>query len=262
MRRAGRHMRRSHIRRGSIAWSLAASVLLPGVLASCDPCSGVLSCSPDTYLSATGQIVDAETRQGVDGVRIDAIRVAGIAVERDSLSTVTSDGGFWRIEFTPASSGSLDADFQVSPPGVASYRLHGVHLTTREHRGDANLNERWVTVLYFYHLLELFTGGAADQRVENAQVTFTRTGGVALLGPGVSSGSYHGTTDFGGRMPLFPWTGANAVFPVEDGQVIGTMTIIAPGMAPLVVPGLALEASHIYRDGAAIERYEIFPASP
>jgi hypothetical protein len=241
---------------------LVASILLSGVLTSCDPCSGIASCSSGAYLSATGQIVDAESRQGVDGVRIDAIRVGGIEVEKDSLSTVTSNGGFWRLEFSPTSAGTLDADFQVSPPGVASYRLHGVRLTTRDHGGDANLNERWVTVLYFYHLLELFTGGAADRRVENAQVTFTRTGGVELRGPGVSSGAYHDTTDIGGRMPLFPWTGSNAVYPIEDGAVVGTLTIVAPGLAPLTVPGLSLEASHIYRDGAAIERYELFPVSP
>ena len=255
-------MNASVMRRTSIVWTLSASLLLPGVLASCDPCTGIASCASGAYLSATGQIVDADTRQGVDGVRIDAIRVGGIELEQDSLSTVTSNGGFWRLEFSPTSAGTLDADFQVSPPGVESYRLHDIHLTTREHGGDANLNERWVTVLYFYHLLELFTGGAADHRVENAQVTFTRTGGVELRGPGVSGGAYHVTSDAGGRAPLFPWWGANAVYPIEDGSVVGTLTITAPGLAPLVVPDLGLEASHIYRDNAAIERYELFPASP
>lgn len=255
-------MRRSCSRPRSAVWTLVAIALLPGVLASCDPCSGVVSCSSGAYLSATGQIVDAQTRQGVDGVRIDAIRVGGIEVGQDSLSTVTSGGGFWRLEFSPASAGTLDADFQVSPPGVASYRLHDVHLTTREHGGDANLNERWVTVLYFYHFLELFTGGSADRRVEGAQVTFTPTGGVELRGPGVSGGAYHDTTDFGGRMPMFPFTGPNAVYAIEDGSVVGTLTVTAPGLAPLVVPALALEASHIYRDDAAIERFELLPAAP
>lgn len=255
-------MKRWRLGGRTISATLVALVINPIVLTSCDPCSGIASCSSGAYLSATGQIVDAETRQGVDGVRIDAIRVGGIEVEQDSLSTVTSNGGFWRLEFSPTSAGTLDADFQVSPPNVASYRLHGVHLTTREHGGDANLNERWVTVLYFYHLLELFTGGAADRRVDGAQVTFTRTGGVELRGPGVSSGAYHNVTDPGGRMPLFPWTGSNAIYPIEDGSVVGTLTVTAPGLAPLVVPGLALEASHIYRDGAAIERYEMVPAAP
>jgi hypothetical protein len=255
-------MRAINRRRAAAAPAIAAAVLFLGVLTSCDPCTGIASCSSGAYLAAAGQIVDAATRQGVDGVRIDAVRVGGIEVAQDSLSTVTSGGGFWRIEFTPKSTGTVDVDFQVSPPKVDSYRLHAVRLTTKEHGGDANLNERWVTVLYFYHFLELFTGGAADQRVEGARVTYTRTSGVELRGPGVSSGAYHNTTDFGGRMPLFPSAGPNAVYPIEDTPVVGDLTITAAGFGTTVFPGLMLEPSHIYNDFGAIERYEIVPLTP
>ena len=230
-----------------------------GVIAGCDPCTGIARCSTGAYLAATGQIIDATTREGVDGVRIDVIRTGGISVEEDSLSTVTSGGGYWRVEFAPTSAGTLAVDFQVSPPNVAAYRLHNVHLDTREHGGDANLNERWVTVLYFYHFLELFTDGAADRRIEGARVEFSRISGVELRGPGVSSGVFRDTTDFGGRMPLFPSSGGNAVYPIEDGPVIGDLTVTAAGLGTTVIHGFTIEPSHRYKDFGAIDRFEISP---
>lgn len=242
--------------------ALAAMAVSFAVFTACDPCSGIIGCSSGAYLAASGQVVDADTRQGVDGVRIDAMRVGGIGLAQDSLSTVTRDGGFWRLEFAPDAAGTVAMDFQVSPPGADSYRLNAVPLTTKAHGGDANLNERWVTVLYFYHFLELFTGGSADRRVEGANVTFTRTGGVELRGPGVSAGAYHDVTDFGGRMPMFPASGANAVYPVSDGPLIGDLTISAPGLGTTVIHGVTLTASHIYRDMASIHRFELVPPSP
>jgi hypothetical protein len=243
------------------AATLSLCAALAAALTGCEPCAGVANCSNDAYLAATGQIVDAATRQGVDGVRIDAIRVGGIGVGRDSISTVTSGGGFWRLEFTPTATGTLDVDFVVSPPSVDPYRLHGIRLATREHGGDANLNERWVTVLYFNHLLEIYRRGTADSRIEGARVQFTRTGGVELRGPGAVNGVFRDTTDFGGRMPLFPSQGGNAVYPVNDGAVVGDLSITTPDLGTTVLRGFFLTSSHLYKDPAAIERYDI-GASP
>lgn len=238
-----------------------ASAMLIGTLAACDPCAGVVSCASNAYLSATGQLVDPNTRLGVDGVRVMAVRVGGIGVARDSLSTVTSDGGFWRLEFEPQAAGSLDVDFIVTPPSDSAFRLHSVHLTTREHRGDANLNERWVTRLYFNHWLEIYRRGTADDRIQGASIEFVRTGGVELTGPGVASGVFRDVTDFGGRAPLFPSTGANAVYALEDGPVIGDLSITTPDLGTTVLRGLTLSSSHLYLEPAAIERFDIGRAS-
>jgi hypothetical protein len=197
----------------------------------------------------------------VDGVRISAVRVGGVEVAADSVSTVTSGGGFWRIEFRPTAAGSLDADFIVSPPGADGYRLHAVRLVTRQHGGDANLNERWVTRLYFNHLLEIYRRGTVDDRIKGARIEFVRSGGVELRGPGVASGVFRDTTDFGGRMPLFPSSGPNAVYPVEDGPVIGDLSVTTPDLGTTILRGLSLSSSHLYRDPAAIERYDIARAA-
>jgi hypothetical protein len=244
------------------AAAIALHLSVAGVMAACDPCSGIASCSSGAYLAATGQIVDPTTRQGVDGVRVDVIRASGIDVGQDSLSTVTRGGGFWRLEFAPRSVGTLGVDFVVSPPGEPAYRLHGVQLTTREHGGDANLNERWVTRLYFNHFLEIYRRGTVDDRIVGAQVTFTRTGGVALLGPGAPNGVYDGTTDFGGRLPLFPSTGDKAVYPTDDSPVIGDLTVTVQGLGTTVIGGISLAPSHIYNEIGAIERYDIGVQAP
>jgi hypothetical protein len=231
--------------------------MLVVVLSACDPCAGVLGCSAGAYLSATGQIVDPATRTGVDGVRITAVRVGGIQLQQDSLTAVTSNGGFWRIQFEPAAAGTVDVDFIVTPPVASGYRLHSVQLATREHAGDANLNERWITSLYFNHLLEIYRRGTSDDRIQGAKVEFVRTGGVELVGPGVASGVFRDTTDFGGRMPLFPMSGPNAVYPAEDGPVIGDLSISTPELGTTVLRGLSLSSSHLYKEPAAIERYDI-----
>jgi hypothetical protein len=233
------------------------AAVLGVVFSACDPCSGVASCASGAYLAATGQIVDPDSRTGMDGVRITAIRVGGLEAAQDTVSTVTSNGGFWRIEFKPAGVGTLNADFIVKPPEAEGYRLHDVPLATREHGGDANLNERWVTDLYFNHLLELYRRGTADDRIQGARVEFIRTGGVELFGPGVSTGVFRDTTDFGGRMPIFPSRGPNAVYPVEDGPVVGDLSITTPDLGTTVLRGLSLTSSHVYREPSAIERYDI-----
>lgn len=181
-------------------------------------------------------------------MRVDVIRTGGIGIDPDSGSAVTAEGGFWHIEFSPSTPGTLETDVVVSPPGLAPYRLHRIQLSTREHRGDGNLNERWTPALYFEAFGEFYLAGTSDQRVKGASVVFRRTGGVDWYGAGVQNGLWRDTTDFGGRVSLFPSQGTNTVFVREDGPLIGDLTVrLKDGQGLLVLPGISLGPTHVYR---------------
>ena len=229
-------------------------------LVACDPCSGVASCSRGDYLAAAGQIVDVETGRGVDGVRLDLVRTDGLQLDADSISAVTSDGGFWRAEFSPTAPGDLDVDVEVSPPGEEPYRLHGIRLSTRSHGGDANLNERWVTRLYFNYMGELYLNGTEDQRIANAPVEFRRTRGVSIYGPGQDAGVHRAGTDFAGRVNLFPALKSGGVFAREEAALIGDLTVQLPsGLGTAVLRGVALVPTHLYRQPSIIARAPVGP---
>lgn len=233
---------------GALA-ALGAAMAAVLALTACDPCSGVARCANGAYLAASGWIVDSAQGNGIDGVRIDVVRTGGIAVGTDSVSAVTRDGGFWRVQFDPQAPGTLVADVEVSPPGAAPYRLHNVRLDTKEHEGDANLNERWTTYLYFNYFGEFYLRGTNDQRVEGAIVEFHRTGGLVPYGPGLPGDVYTAATDWAGRVSLFPSSGGQAVLAHEDGVLTGDLTVRLPdGSASTTLTGVGLVPSHHYRD--------------
>jgi hypothetical protein len=245
-------MRRICPRAIAIALRIAGAVF--GVccvltVAACDPCSGILGCSNGRYLSASGQIVDEATGKGIDGVRVDVIRTGGIAVAHDSLTDVSHDGGFWRVELSPDSSGTLLADVEVTPPFAPPYRLREVHLETRSNRGDANLNQRWLTYLYFIDVGEFFVEGTQDQRLVGATVEFRPTGGAVLSGPGLRDGVYRMVTDEIGRVYFFQGRGDAAVTVSEDRDVIGDLTVRPAGSATATTfTGVHIAPKHLFLD--------------
>lgn len=217
-------------------------------MTACEPCPPLSSCRGQDYLAAEGQVVDTANGQGLDGIRIDMIRTGGIGVAQDSVSAVTAGGGFWHVEFQPMSSGALVTDVVVTPLDVPSYRLHGITLQTRNTRGDANLNERWVTALYFEYVGEFYLN-ATNQPADSAQFIFRQTGGPPLVGPGIRNGTYTATTDRGGRVYLFATAGPAAVHPTDDAEVVGTVTVKARGQSDSTLfTGLRLRPSHTTRD--------------
>jgi hypothetical protein len=217
-------------------------------LGACDPCAGIVGCSNGKYLAAAGQMVDAGSGGGIDGVRIDIVRTGGIELGADSVSTITSGGGFWRIELSPSLPGTLLADVKVSPPGYAPYRLRNVPLTTREHGGDANLNERWIPFLYFDYIGEFFINGTVDTRPEGVPVEFRRTSGGELTGPGQSAGVYRAPTNVAGRIHLFPTTGDSAVFALDDAPVTGDLVVHLSATDSTYWQGVQIAPQHTFRD--------------
>ena len=242
--------------------SLLTFVIVAAGQSACDPCTGVANCDSGAYLAVDGRIVDPITGAGLDGVRIDVIRVGGVALEVDSMQSVTKDGGHWRVEFKPRTAGSVEVDVVVSPPGFASYRVPSVSLQTRARGGDANVLDPWVPEPYFSYAAEFYRIGTADERIDGALVEFRRTGGVALRGSGIQGGAFRGSTDVAGRITIFPTRG-NAVFPVTFGDVVGDFLVsFGPTNSTSVVRDVRLTPTPVYRQQRSIVREGVGPGAP
>ena len=244
----------------------ATSVLalaVPGLMMlGCDPCSGIAQCGAavsSPYLAIDGQIVEAASGDGVDGVRVDVVRRGGVAVAEDSLSTVTTNGGHWRVQFSPATAGAIDADANVSTPQGLSYTVRGLHFTSSDRSGDANLVDRWVSDLYFPNLGEFYARGTDDQRLAGVRIEFRRTGGIGLGGAGAKDGVITGTTDFAGRVPLFSVNGAG-VFTNAVGEVVGDLIVHRSPVDSSILHGLHVASSYVYRRAPAILRFGVGPS--
>jgi hypothetical protein len=241
------------------AFTLTVSLLAS--LAACDPCSGIVGCSAGAYLSASGQVVDQGSGRGVDGVVIDLVRTGGIGVGTDSIRVVTHDGGFWRVELSPSEPGTVTVDVIVTPLTSEPYRVRGLELATREHGGDANLNERWISRPYFNHFGEFFLRGSVDDRAQNVLVEFRRTGGGELRGPGIASGVYSRVTDAAGRYRIFPYAEPDSVLPVGGDAVLGDLTLhLGDALGVSVIHGFSVTPSYVYREPSHIDRYPVGPS--
>lgn len=227
---------------------LSLLALLLCLTSACDPCSGVIGCANGRYLSAAGQIVDPVTGDGLDGVRIDVVRTGGIEVDVDSIAVTTAGGGFWRAELSARAPGTVVADMRVSAPGWAPYRLKSVSLATHEHRGDANLNQRWIPFLYFDYVGEFYLSGTADTRPEGIMVEFRRTSGAVLTGPGQDRGTYRAPTNIAGRIHLYPTTGDSAVFALDDAPLTGDLIVHLSATDSTFWPGVQLTPKNTFRD--------------
>jgi hypothetical protein len=220
-------------------------------LASCDPCAGTASCRVPRHFAINGQIVGAVDGRGIDGILIDAIHVGGVPSDRDSLSTRTSSGGFFRFDVGAPQAGSATFDLVVHTPRLDQPYRVPVNVTTHDQAGDADVLDRWVADPYFANFLELVRRGTPDTRLASTTVTFTRTSGALLSVP-----TFTTTTDIAGRAPLFQFL----VFPRTYDTVAGDLRIDLPAPLRAETQRLALMPTHLYRPPPAILRRAAGPS--
>jgi 5-hydroxyisourate hydrolase-like protein (transthyretin family) len=198
--------------------------LMVGV--ACDPCSGVGSCTTSLpHLTAEGQIVDNDDGKPVDGIRIEMFRVGGPGqLANDQVSTVTSDGGFWRVSTPAYVAESVLVGFRIFTPRVPNpyYAFRWIVPTAR--KGEAFVSNRWVAdpyFSYFYYIVHR----ADDVIVPNTVVTFHQTGGPRLQGLD-ANGNYVTHTDGWGYVRFFPL--GSGVVVSDTGLVEGEITVEMP----------------------------------
>jgi hypothetical protein len=224
-------------------------------LTACDPCFGIGSCDGDPRLSIEGRIVEHTTGQPSSGVRIDLIRVAGIELASDSMSTVTDADGHWQIGESARDVGDVTVDVNVRLQNVASYRVRGLHLSVSDRRGDGLVTPTWVSDPYFAFALELFYRASQDTRVGGATVEFHRTGGIDY-NVGSSGQVFTGRTDVAGRLNFFDvWAHATSL-----GDLIGDIVVHLPApFAPDTIRGLHLAATQVLHADTQIIRLGVGP---
>ncbi len=239
--------------RGPLGAGLLTTVV---ALAACDPCLGTPNCDgggPRVVMD--GQIVAPTDGSGRDGVRITVVRTGGVALAKDTASTRTADGGFWRVELAALEAGDVIVDANVSTPSDSvGYWVRGIRVHTVDRAGDARLLDRWVSDPYYAVQAELFLRSRATKpRLANTGVEFRRTGGVAL-----SDSVYRGTTDAFGRVSLF---GLND-YPKTFGDVVGDVTAFLPEpYGPSVSRGVRLgPPTHEYRAAPSVIAIGVGPS--
>ena len=234
---------------------MAAAVVV--TLTSCDPCFGVASCegiAPRIVLN--GQIVEATEGTGVDLVRIDVIRVGGVALEQDSVSAVTSGGGHWRVEIPAVEAGEAVLDIRVQPEDLANpYTVRGLRAATVTRKGDAVVLDRWVANPYVALVGEVRFHGT-DEPLSDTPIDFHRTSGPALVGPAVDGNVVHVGTDRFGRTDLFLYN----AFVTDTGDVVGDLVVRLPDpYGPTTISGVRLSPTYLYRATPRVGRYGVGP---
>lgn len=226
----------------TVRGTLLGAALATLVLSGCDPCSGVVSCKDQPSLGVGGRIVVLETGGAVPGVEVELIRVGGVDLLRDRVSTVTDDDGYYHLQVGAREVGTVLVHIVVSPPEPGpSYRVSNLSFETSSVRGEGYDLGRWTSEPYVAYI-----GQLQDRRTQTpirpapgeVTVDFRRTGGVEIE-PAVIEGL---PVDFGGRFRI-------TADPAADGVVLGELTVHHPDLPQPYTRELRVPTFH---DGGSI----------
>jgi hypothetical protein len=224
--------------------SLQTAIILSAV--SCDPCAGVAACTTAPRVAVQGRIVDNVNGHPVPNTRISLVRTDSAG--HDSIVTTTdAQGNFQAAD----DGGSGTFDVVVAPPGLPSYRVKHVALTSSTVHGEGQVLGVWVSTPAVDLSGEVFYRSNPNQLVVNAPVTFKRTGGSHLS---IGDGVYTNTTDANGRVPLLSGITTDGL---DD--VIGELTVTLPGaLGTSVLENFHLTPSYVFRP-TIVKRFGVGP---
>jgi hypothetical protein len=211
-----------------------AVFVLTGALAAggCDPCSGVQACHGDSRVSYLGQLAVQRIEVPLGGIAIEFMRVDGVRLSSDTLTVVTSAGGWFELSVPAESPGEMVADFVIhAPPPLQPYRVKGVRLRTSEGRGQARLLGPWYLDPNVTYLGELFfrSGG---QPTAGAMVTVRHTGGIE-----VTPAEFMATANEHGRFWMAPT-------PASMGEFTASLEVRIPGRdRTMIVPEVRMSTT-------------------
>lgn len=222
--------------------TLLGAALATFVLSGCDPCSGVVSCKDEPSLGVGGRVVTLETGGGVPGVEVELIRVGGVDLLQDTVSTVTDDDGYYHLQVGAREVGTVRVHIVVSPPEPGpSYRVSNLSFEISSVRGEGYDLGRWTSepyVAYIGELQDRHTRRPLNPAPGEVTVDFRRTGGVEIE-PAVIEGI---PVDFGGRFRI-------TADPAADGIVVGELTVHDPDLPQPYTRELRVPTFH---DGGSI----------
>ncbi len=183
-------------------------------------------------LRYVGEVFERVTNRRLAGVQVSFERTGGGATSPARVTAVTDAAGRFPIVLdAPDGFADVIGDFTFRVPGLAEpYVSRGVRLPVFD-TDEVRLLQTFGVGPSLLYVGEVYNRGS-QRRVAGARVEFRRTGGIAVESDVISS-----VSDANGRFPLVTRPLA------ESGELIGQLTISAPGLAPVTYADLRLRVA-------------------
>lgn len=191
------------------------------VVASCDPCSGVISCRSEPVIALGGQIVNGQTGAPERGV---VISIGGARAESNAE-------GLWQL-VVPATGKESAIDVTVQAPSGSAYTVSALPIQIVTAKGDLQQVGRWTSVPYARYQASLARLG---QPFQGASVSYVPTSGATadVVAQEPSNGAGVFELQLRGRSEL--------------GTVYGTLTVSRGDVARVSrFPGFAVPLEYQY----------------
>ena len=211
-------------------------VLLCGLLAAaCDPCFGTAACGRSLDVSATGQVIEFRSGEGVAGVELTFRRTSGIRLVEPEGRVTTEGNGLYDYRTKAQESGAVTFSVTVRPPALfPEYTVDGITITASAVRGEGQPLGRWLVNPYLAFVGEVRTLDTQEAVGPGGLVTFARRGGIGIVPDSIET-----TLDPFGRFLVNP-------DPLGVGEVIGDLTIRHPSLdGPRIITGIRVSTRHV-----------------
>jgi hypothetical protein len=211
-------------------------------LTGCDPCFGTLSgCESEPRLSLQGRIVDDLTGHSIDNAVVSIVVTTNGAGVRDSAFTSTDEHGFFEFSLDASAAGEMTFDVEVAPADGPSYRVRDLKADATTRRGEGHNLGLWVARPYFDVIGEFAPRCQPGEKFGDTQVTFIRTGGVAVEGLPPGDSVTH-TTNANGQVSFF----SRDVRPAGLDPMLGIFRLNRGGV--IWETGASVTPQYLYRD--------------
>jgi hypothetical protein len=214
--------------------------LICGPLAvACDPCFGTAVCDGSLDVSATGQVIEFRSGQGVEGVELVFRRTAGILLVEPEGRVTTDGDGLYDYRAKAQEAGSVTFSVTVRPPSpFPEYTVSDITITASSVRGEGQPLGRWLVNPYLAFVGEVRMLAIQRWRFKvvgpGGTVTFVRRSGIGMVPDSIET-----TLDPYGRFLVNP-------DPLGVGEVIADLTIRHPSLdGPIIMTGIRVSTHHV-----------------
>ena len=211
-------------------------VLVCGLLATaCDPCFGTAACGQSLDVSATGQVVEFRSGEGVAGVELIFRRTSGIRLVEPEGSVTTAGNGLYDYRTRAQEAGSVTFSVTVRPPlPFPEYTVDGITITASAVRGEGQPLGRWLVNPYLAFVGEVRRLDTQEVVGHGGRVIFVRRSGIDIAPDSITT-----TLDFGGRFLVNP-------DPLGVGELIADVTILHQDLrGPRIIRGIRVSTRHV-----------------
>ncbi len=164
-------------------------VLFCGLLAAaCDPCFGTAACGDSLDVSATGQVIEFRSGEGLTGVELIFRRTGGVQLIDPVESVTTGANGMYDYRARAQEPGSVTFSVTVRPPApFPDYTVQDITIATSAVKGEGQPLGRWLANPHFAFVGEVHMLDPREAaRMECAtppcgSVEFVRRGGVDVV---------------------------------------------------------------------------------